>query len=268
MKAFVINLDRRTDRMEIIQKTMAELDIAFERVPAIDGRVVDIWPGVDRLKTWIYDGFRKPTAGMIAAFFSHRRVWEDIVARNLPQALIFEDDVLAADFSPEIMNLDLSSTGIDLLRLEEVIAPCTPRVPTKSESLTLLGRKVVGVPTYGVAAYMITLEGAKKLLRAEKFWFNPDHFDIWDGIYGIKTGVMRPNMFKQAVTASDNLDLNRHPGSIRRIVQDSFAGRQSKKTTIKRLKRWAQNALLDVLSFLPRMVMLYFIYFTRPRTAS
>lgn len=266
MQAFVINLDRRPDRMELVEKTLASVNIKFERVSAIDGREVDVWKLADRMKTWIYDGFRVPTVGMIAAHFSHRKVWKEIVARKLAQAMIFEDDVLVADFSPEILNLDLRPTGIELLRLEEVRAPCTGRVPTRKFSVKLLGREAVGVPTYGLAAYIVTQEGAKKLLKAERFWFNPDHFDIWDGLYGVKTAVMRPNLFVQAELASDNFDPGRFSGTIPRILRDYRSKRQpSLRITLNRLWRWIVNAAFDVLSFLPRMVMLYYLFFRRAK---
>ena len=77
MKAFVINLDRRPDRMEAISKTLRSLDIEFERVAAIDARRVDVWTQANKVVARIYDDFKTPPMGMVAAFLSHRLVWSE-----------------------------------------------------------------------------------------------------------------------------------------------------------------------------------------------
>lgn len=42
MKAYVINLDKRTDRLARISAHLAELGISMERVPAFDGNTLDM----------------------------------------------------------------------------------------------------------------------------------------------------------------------------------------------------------------------------------
>jgi glycosyl transferase family 25 len=266
LQAFVINLDRRPDRLELVEKTLTSVNIKFQRVSAIDGREVDVWKLTDKTKAWIYNGFRMPSLGMIACYFSHQKIWKEIVAQQLPQALIFEDDIVVANFEPDIMNLNLLSTGIELLRLEEVSVPYAQRVPSRAFYTPLLGREAVGVPTYGTAAYIITQEGAKKLLKAKKFWFNADHFDIWSGLYGVKTAIMRPNLFVQTGSVSDISDMKVHPGSLSQIFGDFRSKRRpTLKIVMKQLSAWSVNAVLDVLSFLPRMVMLYYLFFRRAK---
>jgi GR25 family glycosyltransferase involved in LPS biosynthesis len=257
MMAFVINLDRRPERMEAISKTLRALDIPFERVAAIDGQIVDVWQEANKMGARIYDDLKLPPRGMIAAFLSHRKVWSEVVARKLPEALIFEDDVVATNFDPAVMSIDLASFGLDLLRLEELALPYRVSMKANSFSVPMLGRHAVGCPSYGLAAYIVSLKGAKKLLKAEKFWFNPDHFDIWKVVYGVETAVLRPNMFGQADFGSDTGENDRYPGTIQGIVGDFVSKREpSLARTMKRLKRWSVNAVFDILSFIPKRLLL------------
>ena len=113
LEIFVINLDRRRDRMDAMTKMLNGLELKFERVSAIDGQSFDVWPHTHKFKTALYYDSRSPTAGMIACYLSHRQIWEDIVQRKLDQVIVFEDDVVPVNFDPAILDLDLAGTGLD-----------------------------------------------------------------------------------------------------------------------------------------------------------
>src|ERR1700748_961603 len=85
---FYINLDARTDRRGFMERQFGLLGLEAERVPAI---TPDVLPPEalqfcdERRDRWV-----SPVE--LACAFSHRRAWQLVVERNLPGALIFEDD--------------------------------------------------------------------------------------------------------------------------------------------------------------------------------
>jgi glycosyl transferase family 25 len=247
LEVFVINLDRRPDRMDAMTKMLNGLKIKFERVSAIDGRSFNVWQHTNSLKTVFYHDLRMPTAGTIACYLSHRQVWEEIVSRNLHQAIIFEDDVIPVNFDPAILDVDLGQTGLDQLRLEEWDRTDPGRIFTKPFSFPLLGRQAMGTPSAGTGSYIVTLQGAEKLLRAGKFWFTVDHFDIWERVYGLRTAVLRPKMFHQADPISDIESYGPPNELLPTILKEFIVGpRPTFAAGIIRLLRWVKGAGVDI----------------------
>lgn len=74
-KAFVVNLDRRPDRMA---KFEARCPLQWERLSAVDGRSLTCGRGLRMAE--------------IACALSHLSVWQRILSDDLPAALVFEDD--------------------------------------------------------------------------------------------------------------------------------------------------------------------------------
>jgi len=66
---FYINLDHRTDRRAEIEKELADMDLKFERFPAI-----------------------RTQYGLVGCGLSHLAVLKEAKARGYPNVLIFEDD--------------------------------------------------------------------------------------------------------------------------------------------------------------------------------
>jgi GR25 family glycosyltransferase involved in LPS biosynthesis len=71
-KVIVINLDRRTDRMEKLAPQLEKLDIQYKRFSAVDGKKLDIDP-------------------IVAGLRSHLQVMKQIAGQRV---LILEDDAL------------------------------------------------------------------------------------------------------------------------------------------------------------------------------
>ncbi len=74
-KVIVINLDRRTDRMEKLAPQLEKLDIQYKRFSAVDGKKLDIDP-------------------VVAGLRSHLQVMKQIAGQRV---LILEDDALFVD---------------------------------------------------------------------------------------------------------------------------------------------------------------------------
>jgi len=87
---YVINLDRRSDRLEKIQERFNLLDLEFERISAIDGSTLDIeLPEQTPEKRW--------NKAAYALCLTTIKILEDALEKGYKNILIFEDDV---DFIP------------------------------------------------------------------------------------------------------------------------------------------------------------------------
>lgn len=105
------------------------------------------------------------TMGEVGCFLSHYLIWEEMVKHNLKEVLILEDDIKFEPYFREralyIINQARQIDGWDLIyfgrkRLQESNEELLPG----SDVLVKVGY------SYWTLGYLITLEGAKKLLEA------------------------------------------------------------------------------------------------------
>jgi hypothetical protein len=89
MLAYVINLDRRPDRLAQITAHLATLGLPMTRIPAIDGQ---LWDGVG----WKKQGVAKEHywRGSAGCYFSHILALETAIAANVFPCVILEDDAV------------------------------------------------------------------------------------------------------------------------------------------------------------------------------
>jgi glycosyl transferase family 25 len=103
----VINLDGSDDRMSSARQQLEAAGIAFERLPATDGRRLNIasLPYHDTDATLRYFG-RPVNGGEIGCYLSHMASLKRFLASDAGTALVLEDDVrLAAGFAQHIADL-------------------------------------------------------------------------------------------------------------------------------------------------------------------
>jgi GR25 family glycosyltransferase involved in LPS biosynthesis len=203
LKVFLINLDRRPDRLAEMRERLKSIGLEFERISAFDGKTRSKVGLVSWGKAYVYNDFVRPPLGQIGVYHSNRQVWKIMVERNIPQALVLEDDVVPVDWDPEICKVNLSDYGLDQLRLEALDMKVHDPMPMVQRSATVLGRETLNEATYGAGAYLITLAGAQKCLAVGRFWYNIDHYDMWSNIAGLRTAVLRPAMWRQSGSPSD-----------------------------------------------------------------
>jgi glycosyl transferase family 25 len=93
-QAFVICMERATERLAHARATLTQLPLPAEILPAIDGRAMPR----EAIDAVYHRGLHRPSypfeldAGNIGCFLSHRAAWQQIVERNLDAALVLEDD--------------------------------------------------------------------------------------------------------------------------------------------------------------------------------
>lgn len=92
-KVYLINLDRRPDRLENFKKEVEKYNLGeFERIPAVDGTLLDTSKYNSRLKS-----------GELGLLLTNKIIFEDAVKNNYDKILIVEDDCC---FTDEIKNFD------------------------------------------------------------------------------------------------------------------------------------------------------------------
>lgn len=95
MLSLLINLDESIDRLQTAETQLTAEKIAFERMPAFDGRALDTgtFPQYNRRKALWYFG-RELTGGEIGCYLSHLACFRRIITSDAEVALIFEDDII------------------------------------------------------------------------------------------------------------------------------------------------------------------------------
>lgn len=97
MKAYVINLEKRTDRREHIEQELSKMPyIDFEIVNAVDGRVMTL---EEKSKIFNIEKFekrysKKADNGAVGCELSHQKCFKKIINSSENYALIFEDDMI------------------------------------------------------------------------------------------------------------------------------------------------------------------------------
>ncbi len=200
---FVINLPVDVKRKKAIEKRLKDLNAAYEIVPGIygdDERVIERYDE----KRAIKEHGKPLIFGEKGCAVAHALVYERIVKEQIPYSLILEDDILLPDNFLEIVEKEvqnenrnwdwlsfdyryvgreflvnwLTATMITikknplflfyaLLKAPYMVAISSfegMRNKKGIEERTYAGAKRFYRPLYNAGAYVLTLEGAKKLL--------------------------------------------------------------------------------------------------------
>ncbi|MCC3306456.1 glycosyltransferase family 25 protein [Sneathiella sp. HT1-7] len=181
---FVINRPKDTHRRADMTGRLAKVGLTPIYFDAIDGYKLDIPNLAD------YDGEKRRRyfgkdlkAGEIGCLLSHRAIYEKMVAENIPQALVLEDDTfLADDFKNVLQDIQKTTIHWDLIRFighgkvfdigYRTLAPLSH------------GYSITRVPTSpsGAYAYLLTLKAATRLLHfMQRNWVPVDiiHSRAW-----------------------------------------------------------------------------------------
>jgi GR25 family glycosyltransferase involved in LPS biosynthesis len=123
-KTYVINLERRKDRLEHITKEMRKAKIIFDRFDAVDGRKL----GTE------YNDFKR---AQIGCFKSHVGVIKDAIEKNYNVIAIFEDDIILCDdfqerFKLYIDNIPKMMRKWDIMYLGCHFHGCKSPIPIKN----------------------------------------------------------------------------------------------------------------------------------------
>ena len=184
---YVINLARSAQRWDDVKKSADQFGIELRRVDAVEGKLLK----PDELQNFDVAGFRRRHGKIalpaeIGCYFSHIKVLETIIAAPENHAVIVEDDVrFSSDFLPFVLSVSKMS-GWDVVKL------VNHRTAAFRQFGLVNGRHSIGRCLHGPlgssAAYLVTRDGARKLLAAIKPMSLP--YDValergWAGGYEI-----------------------------------------------------------------------------------
>ena len=175
MRVLVINLDRSPERLAEFRAEASRLGLAFERLPAVDGRSLseeDVAARVDP-----HFRFQPMGPGEVGVFLSHREAWR--IAAEGPDRWIavMEDDARLADDLPALLGeIEEIDPDAGIVRLETTLR----RVVVEDDGVSLTpGRSLHRMRSWhgGTAAYVIHRNAAADLLaRSERI---SDPLDQW-----------------------------------------------------------------------------------------
>ncbi|XP_048448404.1 procollagen galactosyltransferase 2-like [Rhincodon typus] len=172
---FMINLKRRTDRRKRMLHTLYEQEIEVKVVDAVDGKALNT-SHLKALNIEMLPGYHDPysgrilTRGEIGCFLSHYYIWKEVIDRGLQKVLVLEDDnrfqphfrrritKLMEDIKENQLDWDLIYIGRKRMQVEH---------PEKS--VPGIRNLVEADYSYWTLAYVISQQGAKKLVAAEPF---------------------------------------------------------------------------------------------------
>lgn len=179
MKVYVINLDRRPDRLAFFREQAAARGFAFERIVAVDGTD----PALAARAAGLAAGFREKTIGplQLACFESHRKAWRALLDSEDDTALVMEDDLVVSDDFATLLADDWFPEDADLVRLEAWLK--ISRFDRKPVA-RVNGRDLLRMhgTLMGAGAYLISRRTARILIDAserisvpvDQFMFNED----------------------------------------------------------------------------------------------
>lgn len=105
--------------------------------------------------------------GEIGCFLSHYFIWEEVIARNLQQVVVFEDDLR---FRPNFKSdLGAMMAEVNALKLEWDLIYLSRKIlkPKLEHWVPRSSKLVVPHYSYWTAAYIISQSGARKLLQQQ-----------------------------------------------------------------------------------------------------
>ncbi len=178
-KVFVINLDKSTDRMTFMRQQFTQLNIEYERVPAVYGKELSD-SEINRVfdqKTNLAKYDKVLNVGELGCYLSHVNCWNKMVDNHIDYALILEDDsILDKGMSDLIDSVGKLQQKWDYIKLchgrkqKEVIDPIALNDQFSLGTCLKLPSSTRG--------QFVSLTGAKKLLATAMPIARPVDIDI------------------------------------------------------------------------------------------
>lgn len=176
LNVLYLNLDRRPDRKRSILDSLYVCGVVpcdiIHRFSAYDASVEDLTSILPPLVPKNPAKTEKTRRAILCNFFGHVRMWQFVVDKHLPMAIISQDDVI---FSPELFRheLDLPS-DFEVVWLGYMIGQGKRPVPLLKDSskyaLEIVNNDVMTIPyDNGVTnpcsmCYIVSQQGARNLL--------------------------------------------------------------------------------------------------------
>jgi len=176
IKSYIINLDRDVGRMSHMRAYFRDGGIDFERISAVDGRLMT----EEEFKNFFQTRSQASGSwlrGQVGCFLSHYAIWTKIALGAENCAAIFEDDIHVAGFISDILTDDAwLPEDFDIIRLET----STNRMLLDKYPIRILSDRFLyrlRSTSWCAGAYILSRSCARKLISVPKTWHNTtDYF--------------------------------------------------------------------------------------------
>ena len=222
----VVNLLRSPERRARMQRHLDGLGIAHQFVDAVDGRLLS---EEERAANYaprrrrLFFG-RDMSPGDIGCILSARGIYREMVEKQIPVAILLEDDVeLAPNFMNVIRALMKSPVPWDIVRFisrKKVTKQARLLFPLIGEHVLARPRGLVG----GGYAYILTLRAAERLnKRMQHNWMPPDILmsHVWTN--GLRSFIVLPSPVihddeGESTIGLERFDKTRHLNGVERYI--------------------------------------------------
>lgn len=175
MDLYFINLSRRGDRREAMEKQAQRLGLDLTRLEALDARTAEM----GELEHWFQEGgpLGVIPKGDQCCSLSHRIAWTRLVESGAAYAAVLEDDVSLSMRAPQVLkNAGWIPQGIDLIKLEHY-GPAGQSVLLSDFRDVGQGFRLGRMRSRhtGAAAYILSRRAAQLLLQITRFDLPVDH---------------------------------------------------------------------------------------------
>jgi glycosyl transferase family 25 len=158
----ILAISFRQKRFDRLLRNAGDLSQFIVKINAVDGRTLD--PDSMKMEGLYrpFNEFNELTRGQLGCFISHRLAWEYTITNHLTHAFIIEDD---CNLFPHPEITDYLKRTIDSIDFDWDVL-YIGRNPALCKTKRRLRPHVVEVgKTWGLFAYIVTLQGAEKLLK-------------------------------------------------------------------------------------------------------
>jgi glycosyl transferase family 25 len=214
MRTFLINLERRPDRLAAMASQLGRLGIAFERFDAVDAKAVDPVVLGEPFAASGPLGMLSP--GDKACTYSHIHLWRKIAACEDSHAVILEDDILLSnDAAKFIVDSDWIPGNVGLIKLErfgdanQLIVIGRNRIPVLDREIVPLLSRHTGSGGYVIsreAAAMLAGMTDKHTLPIDHLLFNPNNSPMFGRL---RPWQLLPAILDQRVEVGGATDIHR-----------------------------------------------------------
>lgn len=233
MRIFVINLERRKERLAYMDRQLRDLGAAYERVAAVDGKLMrreEKKAAVAMFRWWCVNGYRVRD-GEIGCALSHQSVYRMMLERGLNYACIIEDDIRLDKRLCEVLKAVEARIGDGSSPKVFQLAPYEHR--QDEDGLGISFRKVCWAASAG--GYVLTRSAAERLLSVNvPLQSTADNWGRWCAKGGIELYDVNPIVCHQSpygevpndlAFASDTVDQGtqfvKDMSTLRRLIHKS-----------------------------------------------
>lgn len=235
MRVYVINLDRSEDRWNDISARLEQMDIEYERIPAIDGKNLDISIVEHKSKLsskYPYGWLRLNSSNEVACNLSHAKALQTIANGADTYGVILEDDaIFSQDAAYFLKDYKWIPQGTKFIKLDDGVK----KVLSSHYKQLAIGRNLDNIYTSNFIAvgYIVSRDIAQSI--AERLLTTAYLVDSF--YYNFEIGIAKQLNYKQLNPAiithdvsKDSTIIHSHPkATISEKIQLAIARAYTKR---------------------------------------